>query len=264
MVQTKFKEVSVFWIRKSIQNQNPTIQIRPLFICLGNIHNLQALTLVCCWRGKVSLDSYLTRLKLDYIGPNALTLSPSLSLSTPSFSLYLPKHTQTPEVGEKQGTLVLRIFTLPHNHCCFLFPPNLPRKCEKIAEKVTENWAPEGESSCPFCGSCGDRIKLEFFNPRRWKVGTFRSDLRDFGGFAVGVGTHWGSSDGLTQQGTVIGFVGVFKCWEIDNLVWFSFWGWWGVWGFEVSGNAGCSVILRLCGNVCFFSGFWASETWCF
>lgn len=233
MVQTKFKEVSVFWIRKSIQNQNPTIQIRPLFICLGNIHNLQALTLVCCWRGKFSLESYLTRLKLDYIGPNALTLSPSLSLSTPSFSLYLPKHTQTPEVGEKQGTLVLRIFTLPHNHCCFLFPPNLPRKCEKIAEKVTENWAPEGESSCPFCGSCGDRIKLEFFNPRRWKVGTFRSDLRDFGGFAVGVGTHWGSLWWVDSTGNCDWFCGGFQMlreWQLSLIFFLGLMGCLGFW----------------------------------
>jgi len=211
MVQRKFKVVSEFWIRKSIQNQNPTIQMRTLFICLGNIHNLRALTLVCCWRGKFWLDCYLTRLKLDYIGPNALTLSPSLSLSTPSFSLYLPKHTQTPEVGEKQGTLLLRIFTLPHNHCCFLFPPNLPRKCEKIAEKVTENWVPEGESFAPFVVHVGIESRWKFLTLGAERLGLFCQISEILVGLLLGLELTGGSLWWVDSTGNCDWFCGGFS-----------------------------------------------------
>jgi len=53
-----------------------------------------------------------------------------------------------------------------------------------------------------------------------WNFSTLGAErLRLFGqiseilvGLLLGFGTHWGISDGLTQQGTVIGFVGVLKC----------------------------------------------------
>lgn len=54
----------------------------------------------------------------------------------------------------------------------------------------------------------------------------------------------------------MIGFVGFSN---VERLVFFLFFFLWGdgiLFGFEVSGNAGSSVILCLCGNVCSFSGF--------
>lgn len=141
MVQRKFKEVSEIWIRMNIPNQNPTFHMRPLFICLGNIHNLQALTLVCCWRGKVSLDVTWQDLNLTISDPMPLASLPLFLSLYPSFSLYLPKHTQTPEVGEKQGTLLLLSFS--HYHTTSgAFSSHL------ISQKVRENrWESDGKLS---------------------------------------------------------------------------------------------------------------------
>ena len=50
----------------------------------------------------------------------------------------------------------------------------------------------------------------------------------------------------------MIGFVGFSN---VERLISFL-WGDGILFGFEVSGNAGSSVILCLCGNVCSFSGF--------
>lgn len=99
------------WISNAWSTKIQPSILKPWFMCLGNTHNLQALTLWCWWRGTFSLDGYLTRLKLDYYRTQSYPHFLSL-VSTP-FSLYLPKHSlwerhrirDTPEVvGEKQRT----------------------------------------------------------------------------------------------------------------------------------------------------------------
>lgn len=100
---------------------------------------------------------------------------PSLSLI---FSLYpwLSLSTKHSEVGEKQRTLVFRFFTLlpPHNPETIIvssLPSNPIGNCEKITQKVTENFKKKKENPeenrreepCPCRVFCEDRIKLGFW-----------------------------------------------------------------------------------------------------